>query len=57
MEIPINYPLSDETRPEYQEALEKVQASKDRGGKVVDVKITEVAPGQFAGEIIMDEPI
>lgn len=57
MEIPIAYPLSDETRPEYKAALDKVQASKDRGGKVIDVKIEEVGPGQFVGVIVMNEDV
>jgi len=55
MEVPISYPLSDETRPEYKKALEKVEASKLNGGKVKDVKMEEIATGQFVGVIVMEE--
>ena len=37
--------------------FEKVQETEGRGGKVMNVKITEAAPGHLADEIIVDEPI
>lgn len=57
MEIPINYPLSTITRPEYERALEKKKKSEERGGILKDVTIQEIAPGQFIGVIVMDEPV
>jgi hypothetical protein len=57
MKIRIPYPLSAETDPEYVKALEAVESSKNRGGKVVDLERQQVGPGQFAGVIVMDEPV
>lgn len=57
MKIRIPYPLSAETDPEYVKALKAVQESKNRGGKVFDVERQQVGPGQFAGVIVMDEPV
>ncbi len=57
MDVPINYPLSPQTKPEYEKALKKKKESEDRGGKLKDVTIKEAAPGQFVGVIIMDEPV
>ena len=55
MQVRISYALSKETRPEYEAALAKVQKKKDKNrAKVVDVEIQEVAPGQFAGVIVLE---
>ena len=57
MKIRIPYPLSAGTDPEYVKALQAVQESKNRGGKVVDVERQQVGQGLFSGVIVMDEPI
>jgi len=57
MKIRISYPLSAETDPGFLEALKQVEESKKRGGKVFDVERQPVGPGQFAGVIVMDEPV
>jgi hypothetical protein len=59
MEIRISYALSQETRAEYEEAIEKVRKKQGAAKpyQVIDVEIQEVAPGQFAGVIIMDRTV
>ena len=59
MEIRISYALSEETKAEYEAALEKVRKKQDAAKPytVVDVEIQEVAPGQFAGVIVMDRTV
>ena len=57
MKIRISYPLSDETDPGFLKALKQVEESKNRGGKVFDAEWQQVGPGQFAGVIVMDDPV
>jgi hypothetical protein len=57
MRVRIVYALSTETRPEYEKALAQVNTSKKLGGRLVDIRIEEVRPGQFAGVIVMEEPV
>jgi hypothetical protein len=55
MKIRISYPLSAETCPEYEAAIEKVRKrQQDEGARVVDVEIKEIKPGQFAGVIVLE---
>lgn len=53
----ISYPLSAETKPPYKGALKQVEKSKRKGGRVVDVKLSDDGHGHPVGVIVMDEPI
>jgi hypothetical protein len=53
----IPYPLSAETKPAYVKALKEVEKSKRKGGKVVDVTLSDDGEGNPVGIIVMDEPI
>ena len=57
MEIEIPFPLSTETKPEFEAALEKKKKSEDNnGGKLQGLRIEEITPGEFVGVIVMEEP-
>ena len=53
----IPFPLSEETRPLYQKALKQIEKSRKKGGKVVDVAISDDGAGNPVGIIVVDEPI
>ena len=58
MKNEINFPLSAQTKPEYEAALKKKKDSEDNnGGKLKDLRLDEIAPGQFVGVIVMEENV
>lgn len=57
MKIRIAYPLSKDTTPYYQGALAEVEKSKKKGGKVIDVEISDDGQGNPVGIVVMDEPL